>query len=686
MGDVGVLLRNDANTSTTATLDPPRAPSFQVVPNGMGSITFEMDKADMPIAGLDDGSVLQATLGGTARYAYRIRRIRPTEVAVGEEARETTTLEGPSIMVDWDESLVQDPVGPDGDPLARTVPVLDNRVMGWMGCDFDEAASTSGTWVDANEIASQGYQFTHRWTAQPAGWQDPDAKWIGPHSGDDVDAPAGTNLLRRWVEVTAGRKILRYGGDNHVDVFINGEQKSRNADWKQSREFEFEVTVGGWLLLAFRLVNLAPTDPGNNPTAMLYSLLDIATNTVEVRSDSDTQSLEYPSTEPEIPVGTQIRAIMGGNGLLTPWTVSGTATHDANSEPFGATGVMSYRIAKDTCWDILRTLSEFVIDVGPAVSGLTLHPRVKGDLANASTLELVTGYSTAAKESADPHSIVNVGTDLKWDIPSPICTRLRVRYGRGRFLVGTGDRWGNLDLANIDDYDTAHAIASGIVELYAQSAATASFTLDWNETSEWPFTAFDQWSTLDVPGPYDHDTTTTQAIAAITCTGDDDQDGKAVFAVECGSLVESQATLLERSARRTTGGSALGGRAAGAVPALTLAGEDRRPVMSEWYVGDAQYIEDDDVGVFTGEMNPPMPAEVLSMRLRADPTDATGDTEAEVHINGVAVASFTLGASDSFDQVPVGLQTITSDAWKWVVTTHGGHTRLTIQASVAGAR
>ena len=161
--------------------------------------------------------------------------------------------------------------------------------------------------------------------------------------------------------------------------------------WQRTQRYEFEVTASGWILFAFELVNAADDgDPGGNPTGLLWSLR--ATNgTVVARSDDDTEILEYPSSDPQVPIGRQIRQVMIGNDLLDGWTVTGT----------GRPTILVRRSRRRVRWCI----GWVGLAVGCRVAVVrAVHRRGgrrrrsdvasvrEGDGRVASTLELVAGY------------------------------------------------------------------------------------------------------------------------------------------------------------------------------------------------------------------------------------------------------------------------------------------------------
>lgn len=662
MAEVTADLRNAANTSGTEITGAFR-PSWQEQRNGLGLGSVYLPN---PLAEtITKGDIILGRLDGDARMAFIAERPQPQLVSVSDELMEATKWSGRGLLSEWADSRLHDP--PTLTTLAQTVPVLDDRVMAWWGPDYDE---TGDGWTDATFIAVQGWASTF-YTGLPAEWSDPPAQWIGPSSGDDENAPEGRCLFRRWTLIGEGPAALDYAGDNTVVAYINGRRVGEGG-YRRKQRYEFEVTKAGWMLLAFELTN-APDDgpPGGNPTALLFSL-QAADGSVYCRSDSDTQILEYPSVDPEVPLGRQIRQVMIGNALLDGvWTVTGTETTDDNGVTFPTTGPMTYRLGSDSPWDVVQQSCQRHIDIRVDPEGRTLRPFVKGTVGDASGLTLVSGYSTAG--IADPDS-VNID-DLSWDIPRAEFDALVVRWERGRFQYGDGDRWGTLDLGKIENQAVAESIADGLLTLVAAEEASASFSV--LNPSEVPV-AHD---TIDVPGPFDVDDSLELPVTGVTISGDDDGDAEVV--IETGSLIEDRRTLLERASRRSDVAGALSGVAAAAASAVVA------PAASAAAAGGLDVLfsttADGTVGTTAKACHPPSVGWVSEFIIEADYV-GSGTTTNEVRVNGTLVATLSLGASDLRDVDAADLSWTPSDTVTVTPTADGGHSGVTLYAATSRVR
>lgn len=662
MADVTVDLRNAANSSGTEITGAFR-PSWQEQRNGLGTGSFYLPSGSA--GSITKGDVILGRLNTDARMAFIAERSQPQLVSVSDELMEATKWSGRGLLAEWADSRLHDP--PTLSNLAQTVPVLDDRVMAWWGPDYDE---TGDGWADSTFIAVQGWASTF-YTGLPAEWSDPPAQWIGPSSGDDENAPEGRCLFRRWTLIGEGPAALDYAGDNTVVAYINGRRVGEGGDYRRKQRYEFEVTQSGWMLLAFELTN-APDDgpPGGNPTALLFSL-QAADGSVYCRSDSDTQILEYPSVDPEVPLGRQIRQVMIGNALLDNWTVTGTETTDDQGTTFPTTGPMTYRLGADSPWDVVLQSCQRHIDILVDAEGRTLRPFVKGTVGDPSGLVLITGYSTAG--ISDPDS-VNID-DLSWDIPRAEFDALVVRWERGRFQYGDGDRWGTLDLGKIENLAVAESIADGLLTLVAAEEASASFSV--LNPSEVPL----PHDTIDVPGPFDVNASLELPVTGVTISGDDDGDAEVV--IETGSLIEDRRTLLERASRRSDVAGALNGVAAAAASAVVA------PAASAVAAGGLDVLfsttAEGTVGTVAKTCHPPSVGWVSEFVLEADYV-GTGTTTNEVRVNGTLVATLSLGASDLRDVATADLSWTPSDTVTVTPTADGEHTGVTLYAATSRVR
>lgn len=545
MAAVTVALRNEANTSTTSALSDAFDVKFQVQRNGLG--VGEFRQQNPPAVSVPDGSVVQFSVAGTARYAARVVSHVVEEASEGNEGAESTLYRCKGLGVDLAEVFVMPRPG-----TADLVPSIDERIWSWAAPGY-----STGAWEAATELSTQGWAVGF-YDGQPSGWTDPSAKFICPSDGTTSDAPAGVWYARQDLALTLGAYYLEWCADNEAQLFINGKPFGAGGDFRQKYEFQFECTTGD-LTLAFKVTNAADDGPpGGNPTALIWSLRQGGPEgTVVARSSASMLVTDIGETPAEIPVGLILDDVLGDSAVSATWTQAGTTTADAASATYPTVERFTARFYEDSVLDVVEQLAEEHIDWKVAASGKTLSPYVKGTLDTPVTFDLVTGYSTAGV--ATPAN-VNV-LDLSWDVRRAECSKIAVRWSGQWISVGSGTREKAVRAEQLTTEADAQAYATALLALYGVEQATASFEyLPLVEPDDLPFVAFDVFHLWPIPGPYNHDTTTEQAVWAITCDSDD--DGELVAIVEVGSPIRNRIELLERAGRR--GVATLGGLASGA--------------------------------------------------------------------------------------------------------------------------
>lgn len=656
----------------------PITASVQVLPNDIGTLECELDPLDPQLSGLTDGDILMASVLGAQKHSYRVTSVVRTEVDPATEGAETVTVNGDSILADWENSVVEHPLGPFDQNVAKTIPPMMDRVMTWQGIDYDH--TTAGGWSPtSNAMTFQGWLSAY-WQGEPSGYSDPFSWWIGPHSGDHTNAPPGDCLFIKYTLVGVGMKRLQFSADNLVRAYVNGEEVGSLADWRQSTQYDFEVVEAGWLKLAFWVTN-APDDgpPGGNPMGLLFNLRDGLDGPVNCRSDADTWMLEYPSSMPTVPIGRMIRRIMPGNQLLDDWSVTGDEDIDQDGDPYPEAQGVSFRVGSDTCWDALKQLTDVWIDVRAPTTALQLQVINKWGWRVLAPFTFTTGYSTASQSSLAPQGVTNV-TELDWDMAAPLCTMLKVRWGKGWFTLGTGKKVKFLDLGQIMEYSTAFQISSAYMALYSQGQYTATIGIDRNP---WDGISFSEWSRVAIPHPGNQNATLEQDVTGLTFSMDG--DGELIVRLECGSLARDALEWLENATRRGVVAGSLLGRANFASGIRPLPGIITKPAHSEWTVwtSDTGAPLSSMIGTTATPANPPVPALVQTMRLRGNSSGASGTTTVDIYIDGHSFSA-SLGASDTFTNITVNVPVSTGSLFSVSPQSDGGHTGLVLQATVSG--
>lgn len=651
MADVEVRVRNTANTTGTTTLSNAYDVRFQIVPNGKGTGSFKLANGD--VGSIGAGTVVQFLLGGTPQMSARVKSTVPTLVSVNDEDIEGTLFVCERLQAHaFEKSVVHPPPG-----VVSIDPPIDERRMAWYGPDYDP---TPDGWTTATVISSQGWSADW-WVGQPSGWDDPDADWIWGPSGTVAEADVGFCLFRKVVGVTAGPLSLTWSGDNLAAAYINGQRVGVQGDFRQKQVYDFTAMETGNLLLCFTGEN------SGGPAGVIWSLRAGREGAVIARSGSDTSVLEIGlGAAPPVYLGKMVEAATEGNDLAEAWGRTFTEYLDSDGEPFDWPGDLALRIG-DTVDSVIKQFTDIYVDRSISVSGTDFGLVNKGTLQTTSSLVLEYGTTDA-----------NL-TDLQWDVVPAEFTALRVRCEDGWFTrpasPPTDAVWGTLELGQ-QSRAVAQDIADGMLTLYGVDQLTASFTLLPNDSSEWPFTAFDEWSLLNVPDP--DGGTTAQKVASITVQGD--EDGDAEFLVEVGSLVEDRIAWLERAVARNA--PSLGGRAAAA------AGSVKAPAAPSLRVADGVQqlfgtLAGQSIGDLTaGPTRIQRPARVDRLVMQGDETDAIGDTVAVVKLNGTTVATLTLTTSVGRDVALIGDTWLTTDQIT-ADCTDGGHVNVALFAETS---
>lgn len=626
MAEVEARLFNEANTSQVAALSGAYAVTWMDGPNMVGSFSFRLDLADSDTALVEPGLTFRGLLGGTAVWAGVVEFVKPVPVEERREGLEGVEVSGPGILADLASADVAPaPLnGPGPGVVAAIDPPIDDRWMEWYGVDFDDSAD----WVTADEYDLQGEASTI-WPGMPAGMRPGIAYWIGPGSPGSSEY----QLARQWIPVDPGPFCLDFAGYD-VGVYVNGRRHQRNAAYFEKERVEFEVLSSGYVLLAFEARWVSGADPG-----FCWLATEGPDGPVIASSGSACYLYDTQSATPNMTANQVLFALKADHDTLDDWTFNFTGTADSASASVGATSGVSVRVGDDSLLTALEQFGDVYLDFDAGASGKVLSDWVKGTHANSSSLPLVAGASTAGE--ADPDA-VNI-RELEWETRRAPFTALRVRWAGGWFHwpdpLPTDPRFQPLGLQQISRLDVAQTFAEAYRAAVGVDVLSPAFAFLPVDASQWPYTAFDKWSTLELPSAADLDVPVGLAVAAIDVDSDD--DGQAVFTVEVGTLAEVYEERVQRWIARATRGGA-GGQMHAAqavererpprVPGTTMTNV---PLLTSVAVLESGYEQSFEF---------PMTGRVDALRLLGQ--GATGASDVEVFIDGVSVATLS-GSSGS---------------------------------------
>lgn len=675
MTAVDLALYETTNTgSALSSLASAFDATWQDVPNGMGSFSFDLPLGHADVALCTFGRVVRFSIGSDPVFSGVITSIKPTPVSVGTEGgAESVRVAGKGLLLELDHAKTTPKPGASTSPgtIADITPPIDDRPMEWFGMDYDDSSAVQ--WIDSTERGTHGETSTVN-PGLPGGMRVLGAKWIW--SADAVGPEDDFLFFRRWVYLDAGFYVLDFAAYDAA-AFINGRRWPQNCALGEKERAEFTVINAGWVLLAFE-ADLRDT---NYDEGLVWQLTLGEEGAVVHYSDSDTQVYYLPDAVLSMTAGGTLLALKQDHPSLTEWTFDFTATTDSDSADLSGIASVTVRVGEDSIWDVLVALSEVYIDFDVDVAGKTLHIWEKGTHANTSTTDLIPGDSTAASTG-----FVNI-VELEWEKRRAPFNALMVRYESGWFrrpaTLPAKPRYQSLGIPHVQSGATAIAFADALLAKVGVDTEVATVTLVRDLPSgSVPYTDFDKWSTMDVPTASDLNTTTAAPVKAITCKMDRDGELDNVV-VEFGSLIEDVGTQLERwIARSTRGGlSGLAQMAQGVERTV----QQRPPVISQ-----TEIVLFDSVNSVSGDSaSRTMPGKGLVHKLIARVEDATGGTSSvTVTINGVATTlSGTTSAGFALMDVDEGLG-ITFDP-RTVATadfTTVDHTKITIYAAVSETR
>ena len=543
MASVSAQLRDSSNSSTVDELEDATNIEFATERNSKGRGSFQLRNNDPAAATLTSGSIVRFLVNTASRFVARVVPRDVTKVSVSDEGQEAIEYECEGVLVDWERDVVQ--------PSAIQcdfVPSLDERFFNIYSGEHEPDVA----WEYATEIAVQGWGSTF-YTGQPAGWTDPDAKFLWSSHGDDDDAPAGRCIFKEPILVNPGKKVIEWGADNVASLYLNGKKINEGSDFRKKQTYEFETT-SGFLTIAFDVVNVEDDGPpGGNPGAVIGSLREGGPDgTIIWRTSNDMRVLPYPTSLSAVHVGEIIRRCLEESAVNDNWDVHGVGYNDCLDVPWPTVESVSFRFYTDTLLDVLKSFEDVFLDfkVGSG-SGLEMFLYNKGTAAGTpSTLDLVAGY---ADEATDSNTNV---TELEWRVKPPEYQRVALRWSDGWVLAGSGNPIVGVRAEQIKSADDAAAVAAALLDVYSVEQRSAAFSfIPLNETTDLPYVAFDVFDDLDIPGDGDLDTKITQSVRSIAVSSVDATD-EAAFVVTVGDPIEDDIEILEAAIKRGAPGLA----------------------------------------------------------------------------------------------------------------------------------
>lgn len=675
MTAVDLALYETTNTgSALSSLASAFNATWQDIPNGMGSFSFELPLGHADVALCTFGRIVRFLVGSDPAFAGVITSVKPTPVDEQREGgAESVRVAGKGLLLELDEAKTREKPGGSTAPgtIADIYPPIDERWFEWYGMDYDDSSAVE--WVDATVRGTHGETSAVN-PGLPGGMRVLGAKWIW--SADVAGREDDFLFFRRWVYLDAGSYVLDFAAYDAA-AYINGRRWPRNCALGEKERAEFTVLNAGYVLLAFE-ADLRDT---NYDEGLLWQLTLGEEGAVVHYSDTSTQVYYLPDAVLSMTAGGTLLALKEDHPSLTGWTFDFTATADTDSNDLSDIAGVNVRIGEDSLWDVLVALSEVYIDFDANITTKTLSIWEKGTHANTSTMDWIAGGTTAAASG-----FVNIQS-LEWEKRRAPFNALMVRYEQGWFrrpsTLPSSPRWGSLGIPHVGSGAVAIQFADAVLSKVGVDTSTATVRLVRDLPSgSVPYTDFDKWSVCDVPSADDLNTTTATPVKAITCKMDADGELDEVI-VEFGSLIEDIGTRVERwIARSTRGGlSGLVQMAQGVSSTV----QQRPPTLAQ-----TEVVLFDAINQASGaSASRTMPGKGFVHKLLARVNDPTGGTSTvTVTINGVAtVLTGTTAAGFQLLDIDEGLG-ITYDPRTTATLdlTTVGHAQITIYAAISETR
>ena len=673
---VDLALYNTANTTLVDTLANAFDATWQDAVNEMGTFSFKLPLTDSAVAACTFGRIVRFGLGGSARFAGVIDKVRPTPVNQGDEGgAESVTVSGRGMLVELDEAkTLPKPAASDAPgTIADIFPPIDDRPMQWYGMNFDRSSG----WVASTKRGDHG-ETSAVSPGLPGNMRVLGADWIW--SADDPGPEDDFLNFYEWVYLDAGFYCLDFCAYDAA-CYINGRRHPRNCAYNAEAEtVEFTVINAGYILLCFE-ADLR--DPTGYDEGLIWQITDGQEGALVYASSTAMKVYGTPNAALFMTAGEILLALKSDHASLNDWTFDFTATLDSDGNSLASTTAVDARIGDDSLWDVLQALAEVYIDFDVSASSKTLRIWNKGTHTTTPTVTWVAGDSTAGL--ADP-STVNLA-ELEWEKRRAPFNALAVRYESGWFtrpaVLPSEPRWGSLGIPHVASGAVAIDFADAVLDKVGVDVDVATFRqLRDMANADLPYVGYDKFSSLAVPNWSNLNATTSTPVKAITCSMDDEGNLDDVI-VECGSYVEDAGTRVQRWIARSTRGG-LGGLVQMA-QGVSSVQQQRAPGLNY-----TEIVLFDAINQAAGaSVSRTMPGKGLVHKLIARTNDAAGGTSSvDVTIGATTVTlSGTNSAGFQLLDIDEGLGIVFDPRTTATIElTTVGHDQITVYAAVSETR
>lgn len=350
---------------------------------GSGRVTVPVGSSDEDE--LTDGRIVKCRVDGTDRFAWLVEQADKTSAGPGRQSDRVTTVSGRGLLALLERAVVY----PE---LALGLRSPQTRFFNYASADFDDSG-----WSAAVELKQQSDSATP-WSGAPAGWQDPNAWWIGITGDATPGVGPGERYFRTTFTIASGDEgdyIAGIACDDTWQLYIDGDLIAQEVEvgaWMEARTVELPLDVGTHTI-AVACSNLDRTaSPSTNVFGFIFSLAPLEFGaTPIVSSDSTWKVDDGGAGVPGMFVGQILDILLTeaqARGCFPEITWDFTALLDSNANSWPSTLDVSFPVQTSYLDVIRHFIDEHAAQIW-MTPDLVLHaaPRRGTDLSGSVSIE-----------------------------------------------------------------------------------------------------------------------------------------------------------------------------------------------------------------------------------------------------------------------------------------------------------
>lgn len=602
--------------------------SFSRPMNAPGSGSVAVVSGHPSVAQLTPGRVVRISSADGVEQCFTIDD-KPSAPVRAEGRDLVVTVSGDGLLSRWREAVVAPWIDVDDFPKSSV------RMFNWSSPGLDVSA-----WSDTVYTHTRSTSNPQR----PIAWLDEIAEWIGP-AAENPSMTAGYWYLDAEFTLSADTQIVfPASADDEMVTALDGVTLIDEQPEFPAKVWWYTYRAGvmvpaGTHTYRVRVNNVV------GPTAFIGAAWESDGTTSGdpvwlTNSDPgdpfslDWKCLAFPSSAPGFTAGAIIRILLEeaqARGELTGWTLDFDDDVDSDGNTWPVIPEFSCRVG-DSLYQVLDKLAGTWIDMAAADAGLVLRAWDKSVGQGATTAVTLDSELTTLKKSTE-RATCNAALCLyakgqRWVLNSASIA------ARGRIAK-------TLPLGSIEDTDTVDEIGGQYVDAYGTDAD--SYTAGVLPGATLGLSLGDTFTLDDFAG-----------VRLVGKSGRVQGDDLAV-SIEVSSRLAERRLRVERVVDRAVEASGEG--AASAAPAVDLGSGipvgrvNERELGSGWSIETADGLDNTDP---LAGLPIDKPTRLTEWAVTADASEATGDTEIELWLNGSILGGLpfiiTLGASDELGE------------------------------------